>query len=76
MSFLPNCPPVIYSNNKNITNYRTNNPGSLGTTVSIYSNKLKYPVGKKMYFANLSLNAYGTVQGTNGGSKKSIKNTF
>lgn len=79
-SYLPICPPVKYSGNKNITNYSTNNPASLGTKVSIYSKLIQASVGKKggstMYFGNLSLDAFGKVQGTSGGSSSPIKNTF
>jgi hypothetical protein len=75
-SYLPICPPVKYSVNKNIKNYSTNNPASLGTKVAIYSNILQTAVGKKMYFGNLTLDAFGKVQGTSGGSSSPIKNTF
>jgi len=79
-SYLPICPPVKYSGNKNITNYSTNQPASLGTKVSIYSKIIQASVGKKggmkMYFANLSLDAFGNVQGTVGGTNGPLKNTF
>jgi hypothetical protein len=73
-TYLPVCPPVIYSENKNIKNYTTNNPSSLGTKPLIYSNILQYPKGKKMYYANLSLDAFGTVQAYAVQTKP--KNTF
>jgi hypothetical protein len=75
-SYLPICPPVKYSPNKNISNFSTNQVASLGTKVSIYSRKIQTPVGKKLNLVNLSIDAFGTVQGTPGGSKNVIKNTF
>jgi hypothetical protein len=76
MPYLPICPPVKYSPNKNISNFSSNQVASLGTKVSIYSRKIQTPVGKKLNLVNLSIDAFGTVQGTPGGSKKVIKNTF
>jgi hypothetical protein len=75
-SYLPVCPPVKYSENKNISNFSTNQPASLGTKVSIYSRNLQNPVGKKMHFVTLAIDAFGSIQGTPGGSKNIIRNTF
>ncbi len=79
-TYLPICPPVKYAPNKNISNYSSNNPASLGTKVSIYSKIIQASVGKKggmkMYFANLSLDAFGKYNGISGGSINPIRNTF
>lgn len=80
MSYLPTCPPIKYSPNKNLTNYSFNNPGSLETKKSIYSNIIQQHIGKKGFsklnFAKLNINPFGRTSGSNGGSNTFIKNTF
>lgn len=80
MSYLPRCPPVKYSENKNISNSSTNNLGSLGTTVSIYSKLIQQNIGKKgaskLNFANLALDPFGGYSGISGGSNSPLKNKF
>lgn len=79
MPYLPRCPPVQYSENKNIVN-TSNNQSSLGTKKSIYSNLIQQNIGKKgsskINFSNLKLNAFGYVEGTPGGINGPIRNTF
>jgi hypothetical protein len=75
MPYLPICPPVQIAPNKPGTkNNSSNKPASLGTQKFIYSSRIQNQssYGKKMYYADLKIDAFGTLAG----SGAPLKNTF
>jgi hypothetical protein len=73
MPYLPICPPVqIAANKLGTKNNSTNQPASLGTKKFIYSMKIQNSYGKKMYYGDLKLDAFGRLPG----SGAPLKNTF